>query len=300
MGMDHASGSKILSVRLTDVKKDETYRLSFPLQPERFDRLREKFPHFPLMVINSNREIIFGFDYYYYLEAAGISEVEVMQADIWEKDALILNYNMKESLTGLNLYEKLVFIEKILPLAEPEEVYRRTGLDIAITPPLKKYLSILLDAEFMPVLVSEQISLKSALRLCGFSGENREAMLRLFTNVAFSSSHQLKLLEMVGEILFRDKCSLAEIFDTLAIDSYMEQEKPQKVIIDAFFKYRNPQYSEAEIQWQREIASLNLPEYVKINHFPFFEKRQLSLSIDLKDKEELRRIIEALALEKKI
>lgn len=272
----------------------EKFLLSFPLRPELYDELREKFAHIPLIIINQENEIVFGIDYYRLLESRTITETAVLQVNISEKDALILNYNLKEKFTGLNLYEKLVFIKKVMFLADQAEIYRKTDMDITINTELLEKLDLLLSTVFRDALMNEHISLKSGLKLCDFQPEDSDVLLELFGRVPFSSSHQLKILEMAEEILFRDKCVLEDIFEKLGIRQYMEGEKPQKKIIDELFKWRYPNYVEAEKKWQKEIKNLYLPDKMKVTHYPFFEKKQMELSIQIQDAEELKKIIEKL------
>ncbi len=136
--------------------------------------------------------------------------------------------------------------------------------------------------------------MKAALKLCDFADDDRDVLLELFDKVSFSSSHQLKILEMAEEILFRDKCMLADVFAKLGIERYLEMEKPQKVIIDELFKYRSPVYVKSEEQWKEEIKNLKLAGSMKVEHYPFFEKRNLELTIQLKDAEALKAFLEKI------
>lgn len=288
---------EIKNVTLDGLKIADKFLLSFPLRPKLYHELRQKFVNLPFIIVNKEYEIIFGIDYHRFLKSKGIVYADVLQMDIADKEALFLNYNLKEKLTGLNLYEKLVFTRKVLflvPLGDKAEIYRWTDLDIDINRELVDKLDLLLSTEFRSRLVAESISLKSGLSLCDFQPDDREILLGLFAGVPFSSSHQLKILEMVEEILFREKCSLAEVFERLNIARYMELERPQKAIIDAFFKYRNPVYMESEAKWEEEMKRLNLPGNMKVTHYPFFEKKGLELTIQLKDAGEFKRLIEKL------
>jgi hypothetical protein len=281
----------------------DKYNLSFPLRPERYKKLRDTLPGFPLIIINENEEIIFGIDYYHFLKSAGEAYTDALRLGISDKDALILNYNLKEKLTGVNLYEKLVFIKKwTTPAAhdgtdiELSYIYRKTSLDINVNRELMDKLDLLLSTVFRHCLINETVSLKTGLKLCDFQTDDRETLIEIFTAVSFSSSHQLKVLELVEEILFRDKCSMADIFKKLELRQYMDMEKPQKKIIDALFKYRNPVYVESETAWEEEMKRLNLPGNVKVTHYPYFEKRSLELTIQLKGREDLKDLIKKLGL----
>lgn len=280
--------------QLAELKPVDKFLLSFPLRPELYVELREKFAHLPLIIVNQEDEIVFGIDYYRWLESRMILETTVLQIGIPDKDALILNYNLKEKFTRLNLYEKLAFVKKAIPLAGQSEIYQKTNLDISINTELVKKLDLLLSTAFRDALMNEHISLKSALKLCDFPPGDSDVLLELFGRVPFSSSHQLKILEMTEEISFRDKCPLEDIFEKLGMRKYLDMEKPQKKIIEKLFKYRYPAYTEAEEKWQEEIKNLHLPDKMRVTHYPFFEKKQMELTIRLQDAEELKSLIKKL------
>lgn len=285
---------EIKSVKIEELRIEEKYNLSFPLKPELYNELRGKFAPLPFIIINNAGEVVFGIDYYHFLRSRDEVYADVLQMDISPKEALFLNFNLKERMAGVNLYEKLVFLKRINGLADASEIYRKANLDINVSPELVGKLDLLLNTDFRLSLVEESITLKTALRLCDFRPEDREDLLELFSRVPFSSSFQLRILEMAEEIVFRDKCLLSDVFEKLDMERYIEMEKPQKLIIDVLFRYRNPIYLESEAQWEDELKRLNLPDNMKVAHFPFFEKKQLELTITLKDAEELKSLIKKI------
>jgi hypothetical protein len=291
---------EIKNVKLNDLKAEEKYCLSFPLKPGLYNNLREKLAGLPFIIVNMENEIIFGIDYYHFLRSTDMAYVDALQMDIAPKDALILSYNLKDSLTRINIYEKLVFIKRVMPLAGTSEIYRKTVLDINLNQELIEKLDLLLSTTFRRSFVEETIGLKTGLKLCDFLPDDRETLLDLFAKTPFTTSHQLKILEMAEEIIFRDKCSMKDIFEKLNIEQYIDtdMEKPQSRIIDALFKYRNPIYTESESKWEEEIKSLHLPENMKVTHYPFFEKRNIELTIQLQDIEELKTFIDKIKVHK--
>jgi hypothetical protein len=285
---------EIKQVNLNDLKPVDKFLLSYPLKPKLYLELWETFAPLPLLIINQAEEIVFGVDFFRLLESQRIMETSVLQVELPDKDALLLNYHLKNKFTGLNLYEKLVFIKKAMPLLSLSDIYRKTGLDIAVNRELEDKLDLLLSTRFREALVNDQIGLKTGLRLCRFPAEDGDVLLDLFGRVSFSSSHQLKILEMAEEILFRDKCPLAEIFDRLGLEQVLESERPQKRIIAELFRHRYPAYREDEEKWQTEINRLDLPEHIKVTHAPFFEQKQLELTIRVQDLDELIKLIEKI------
>ena len=278
--------------RLNELKINEAYLLSYPPRPELCEELKKQFFDFPLIVINKKNEILSGIDFYHYFkEQKETGEIDVLQGDFTAKEALFLNFNLKNKFFGLNLYEKLIFVKRIVNLAGKPEIYAKTGLDINISRELLDKLEDVSGIEFKEILIKERITLKSAFMLCNFKKEDRGCLFDLFAAVYFSTSQQLKILEMTEEILFRDKVSAADMFEKLKIREYFEAEKPQKKIIDEIFKHRFPVYSEKECEWKKTIKNLHLPDNVKISHYPFFEKKQVDLHISLQEPAELEKII---------
>ena len=275
-------------VRLDELKPADTYLLSYPLQPERYAEMAERFPGYPLIAVNNDNEILFGSDLYEHYKATGVTDVPVMRTGLDEKEGLFLAYNLKDKFTGVNLYEKLMFIKKILPLAERQEIYNRTALDVNMNRPLMGKLERLLKPRYRDALAQEKIILKTAIALCSFHEEDREVLLSLFEKVSFSSSHQLRILEMAEEIIFREKCTAADIFARLGIHDALEEDKPQKNIIGLLFEFRNPMYAASEKKWLEEIKALDLPSNMQVTHYPFFEKKQMEITVRLSDEDELK------------
>lgn len=295
----------IKKIKLQDLKNEDKFLFSFPLRTEHFQQWGGFFPGLPNIVINQNNEILFGADFYYHCKTQKkIREVEVLQGDYPDKKALILGYNLKDKFFGFNLYEKLIFVQKfkhfssIAHLAKESdcgswisEIYENTGLDININDELLAKLKTLTTSEFMEILSRDRAALKTALKLCDFSPQDRKSFFFLFNRIAFSTSRQLKILEMTEEIMFRDKISCAAVFEKLNIETYFDSRKPQETIVNEIFKYRFPEYSQKEQEWQEKIKNLKLPANVKLFHYPFFEKKQVDMHISLQDLQDLNRIL---------
>ncbi len=307
----------IKKVTIDELKLEDTYNFSYPLRPGVYLENKKKFPGLPSIVIDRDNKIIFGIDYYHHLKSTVAKEttsststvkdkeietvagtIEVLQVGISEREALYLAYNLKNKFTGINLYEKLLFVRQVFRheagncnLKEKElvniksRVYQGAALDLNINRELVEHLDMLLGEEFKEILAAEKITLKTALGLCTATHIDSGPVLQLFDRVSFTASQQLKILEMLEEICFRDKCAVDDILKKLQIANYFEETKPQKKIIDIIFSYRNPIYVEKEKEWQQLCKELGLPSNVKVSHFPFFEKKQVDVHIRLDTQE---------------
>jgi hypothetical protein len=287
---------KITHVKVTDLKINEKFNISSPLIPKRYSDFKIKFPYLPAFIINNSNEIIFGFDFFTYLiKQNPEAQVLAFQPDIRDYDALILQFNLKNRLWGHNLFEKLLFIKKISPAINKQNLFKQTDLDIKVNPALLKKLDLLTSEIFKKILENEKIHLKTALKLCDFNIPDRTVLIDLFNKIIFSSSHQQKIIELIQEICFRDKCPVGETFQKLHIDLLFKNEMPQKKILEKILRHRFPEYSKEEEIWKRKIQKFNLPNNIKINHSPFFEKKQIELMISLTDSGRLEEILEKLS-----
>jgi hypothetical protein len=282
---------EIKKINLDSLKAEDTYSLSFPVRPEIYPTFARQFPGFPSIIINPEQVIIFGIDAYYFLKSQGETETDVLKIRISLKEGLLLNYNLKENLFGLNQLEKLYFLKKILPHSSPEEIHLRTQMEMAINKELIDNLEALIAKDLKTVLIKNRINLKYALKILKLTGTDRLPVIQLFEKHSFSTSHQLAILTMLEEIIFRDKTSVEDIFNRAGLERLVETHRPQKKIIRALFSLRFPFYSKAEESWESWVKKLELPRHIQIRHADFFEKKQLDLTLQFSDPKEVERVL---------
>lgn len=279
---------------LAGLKIDPFYDLSFPADPERRRAQVQRFAHLPFIIVDADSVVLFGSDFYRFFRAKNVEAVNVLQADLPAKEALFISVNLQQALFGLNLYEKLMFLRRIMPLADIPEIYRETDLDMNINPELTGKLAYLGGEAFKDILVQDKINLKTALRICAAAAADRSLLISLFEQVPFTSSQARQILEMIEEICFRDKIPVSAVFEKINLKNLLLPERPQKGIIGAVFKERYPLYTGEEQKWQREIKELDLPPHFKVSHSPFFEHPQIELHATLRNIGELKRISRSL------
>lgn len=280
---------------ISELVINEFFCLSRPVIPESYHTFRQHFPHLPILIINRQNQVIFGFDFYLYLHNKS-PKLKVLQLEISDLDALVLNFNLKSRLLGVNLLEKLLFLQKTLPLASADDLYRRTAIDIPVNDEIEKNLSHLLAPEFEELFLEERISLKNALKLCMMAGEDRSLLIDLFRHISFTHSQQKQIIELVEDILFRDKCKAADLFDHLNIEDMHGARREQEQIMASLLQHRYPRYAAREKNWQKQLSEWQLPPGVKATHFPFFEKEEIQLSITVKDLQQLRNTLSNLKI----
>lgn len=209
-----------------------------------------------------------------------------MKIDISPPEDLILGFNLHQHFFGSNLYEKLVFLQRILPLVSPREILHRTNLGIPIGKELTENIDQCLQEEFKSLLISGGITLKSLLQLISFSPEGRESLIHLFEKAPFTASQQFQILEMVEEICFREKVPVQSVFEQLQIPGLLKEDRPQGSVVQALAKHRFPQVSEMEKQWKEQLAAFKLPSHFNAVHSPNFDREQVDLTIRFRSQKE--------------
>jgi hypothetical protein len=283
---------KIKNLAISDVKKGDFYRLSYPIQPDLYETLEKGLPGIPLLIVDRDLDIIFGHDYFYLQQTKNKKTVKALQIDIDKSEALYLNYNLKKKLTGLNLYEKIVFLKK--STKNNLNIYQKSELDIPVNSELLEKLNILLDPPIKDLLMTGKLALKSALKLVDFNQSDATRIINLFEMIHFSNNQQLQILELIRETTFREKTTADHLFQRINLEKLMSQEMPQKKIIQELFRLRYPLFSEFEEQWETTIHKVGLPENFSISHFPFFDKNQVEVRIKLKDIKEIQGFLKTL------
>ncbi len=285
---------KIETASLSELKLDNAYDLSFPLKPEIFKGFNLKFPQFPELIINQDRAIIFGIDAYYFYKSQNRKIVTVLKTNVSLKEGLFLNFNLKEKFFGLNLYEKLSFLKKVLGLSSPREIHEKTNINLTINRELLDRLDILTGHEFKKILMDDKIHLKTAVRICSFKKKDRDSLIQLFDGVHFSRTYQLQIIDLMEEMMFRDKTSVEAILKKINLQTLISSENPQQKILKGMWSFRFPEFQKAEKKWKTEIKKLKLSPNMQIKHSLFFEKKKIHLILSLENLKALENLFEKL------
>jgi hypothetical protein len=280
-----------LELQLSDISPDDVYAFSYPHLPERYDGLAEKFPGLPLLVVDQARRVVSGHDYRLLLRQRGETHVHALQADLAGQDALLLNYNILNCLFGLNLYEKLLFIKKILPLCPMENIRRRADLNFALNDHLRESLDLLLTEPFRFCLAAGRLGLKAALRLADMAEADRLAMIGLLQSCKFSENQQAQVIQLLEETAFRDKKSLAGILAAGSLAALLQQEMPQKKIIEALQSMRYPAFARMENDWHIWQKKMTAGRELSLTHAPVFARGDIQITLTVKNRVEAEKLL---------
>ena len=274
---------EIQTITLKSIKGRGCFRLSFPLRPELYERLERRLPGLPLLVVDQAGRLVFGHDYLPVLEKQRRIKAKVLRLDIDRLDGLCLNFNLKATLTGVNLFEKLHLVYLALPLTDLAQIRRRVDLDL---PKAETWTERLQELHVKPIpdlLAGEHATLATAVKLFSFPPRDRRPLLKMLAAWKFTTSEQLRLLELLEEIMFRDKCSLHGVMRRAGIERLINSQMPQGRIIAALAALRYPTLTRKEKEWRAMLQKNQVPASVRISHSPNFEKSSVEVTMRVAD-----------------
>ncbi|HDP94414.1 MAG TPA: hypothetical protein ENN40_03530 [Candidatus Aminicenantes bacterium] len=285
----------ICTLPLDSLKIDPHRRLSRPSSMEnRGESLDRRFPGMPLIIVDSKQRVIWGECRLEFLKQRKVVTAEIMQVALSPLESLYLGFNLLQAVFSVNLYEKLYFASLALEEAKPEEIRRRTGLDIPLNPGLIAQLPTLLGRDFAILLREGRIALPAARELAALAVDSRRSLLGLMETVHFTASQGLRLAAMVREILARDGCEVDDVLRRAEVHTALLHQRPAEAVLNRLHALRFPMVTAAEKEWRERVERLELPKEISVRHAPFFEPPGIQVNLDLPDLEALRRLVDGL------
>jgi hypothetical protein len=138
-----------------------------------------------------------------------------------------------------------------------------------------------------------RISQRSGKKLARFSTGDQEKLADIIHEYQLGGSKQHKLLERCLQLTKREQISVKELLDSWC-DRIKEKNLngPQKTasLLRWLDQQYQPRLTEAEKEFKKFSAQLQLPVGVRLEHSLSFEEEQVTLHIDFSRKEELTKI----------
>jgi len=288
-------GIQRLPLNCLRVKRD--LQLAFPVTRERFEHFRKVLAPLPLIITNLDYEIVFGMESYEALRKGPEipSRIRVLCLDIADPEALLLNFNLTHRLAGVNLHEKLVFLQKIRKYLNPEEIREGApGLDIPINARLVSQLDRLTSGPFKVALAGGRVTLKTAVSLSVLPVADARILLAFFTDFPFSHSYQRKIVEIMEELKFTYKSPVRRILKKAGISTRNRDSLSPEKVFQRLYALRYPRVTRREQAFQKEIKKFSLPENIRVSHPDFFEKNHLDVHIRVSDGKALAELLRKL------
>jgi ParB-like chromosome segregation protein Spo0J len=156
-----------------------------------------------------------------------------------------------------------------------------------------KRLSRILDLE-EPIQISMHsgdINENIADKLFVLNFRDRMAIYELIDDLKLGTGKQKKLVNICLEIANRHNCSISDILAGQEVSDILQQSKgnpPQQAanIMTWLTRQQSPLMVQAEQEFKRYVASLELPDNTILEHSKSFERDSLTLSITFKNRGE--------------
>jgi len=292
----------IVSISDIDLRPDGPFRMSFDFNLEKLKVSIAKYgilnPPYIVKNLDDSFSVVAGYKRLLAAKELGweSAECKLLPEDFPLLDALMLNLDDNLLHRKLNIIEKAMVIEKMLPFLKKDKIITDylALLDIpANKQNFELYLRLSeLDEQIKVSIAKEILSLRVADLMQNIDREHRLSINDLIISLKFSFNQQLQLFQYLTEISSREGRSIKNILNGSEINKILTDKKtnaPQKgkAITTALKKRRFPSLSEAEMAFKRGLSRLSLPSGVNIIPPAFFEGVNYKLEIVFSNGKEL-------------
>jgi hypothetical protein len=224
--------------------------------------------------------------------------IPALEVSCSEREALeiYLNDNLAR---GFNTVECARLLHRLhhqfaVPLAELRSDYAPLlGMTEGMRP-LSDHMAILeLPPAILTSLASGQMTLRNALILLDFTGEEAATLTALSQHFRWSAATEREAFTLIWEIMHRDQMTLAMLLasppfhELCAGSSERTENKHAKQAGELFWqslkRCKNPSSARAEALFNETVAASHCPSFVTISAPPFFEKDLWRVDFQFRD-----------------
>ncbi|MCW5213241.1 hypothetical protein VU04_10080 [Desulfobulbus sp. TB] len=196
----------------------------------------------------------------------------------------------------LTLIEQAIFFQKAAAVFEKQDLLSFLPL-LGLKPKPHipgEFISLLdLNISVQQGIHEGRISQRSGKKLARFSSDDQEKLADIIHEYQLGGSKQQKLLERCFQLTKREQVSVEKLLDSWwKMGKEKKLNGPQKTasLLRWLDQQYQPRLTEAEEDFKKFSAQLQLPADVRVEHSPSFEEEQITLSMNFKSKKELARI----------
>ena len=215
----------------------------------------------------------------------------------------IFSLLLEEAETGksLSITEQIIFFEKLIKASSTMEAIPL--LEQLGYKPQKHILDNLLKLRSLsePALLAMHrgtLQLKTARKLLNLSETDQKLIVRLINEFHFGGSKQQKLIDLCTELTKQKNISVGKILTNFpsADEHGQPMNIPQHGAALLLWLQNEcfPQLSQAENDFKRQVARLNLPSSMHIDHTPAFEDEKITLSLRFPDWQSLNKSLQGI------
>ncbi len=223
-------------------------------------------------------------------------ECRVLPASFSPLETFTLLLEEKIATQGLSLMEQAIFFKKTSAWLDLDEAARRflPLLGYKAHPFQAQKIMRLnnLEEVIQDALHAGNLDAKVAWELEKLAFFDRMALFEIMMTLKLSVGNQKKITLISREIAVRQKTSIASFLagdDCQSILNSTELNQPQKTAHFMLWlqKKQFPRSSQAEQEFKDFCKTLHLPQGAALQHSPFFEKDEITLTLTFKNRDEL-------------
>ncbi len=276
------------------------FNFSYPLKTDHFLKLvKEGKPFYPPILYKENKKylIVDGFARLSALRTLNLQPIKalILENTFSMKDLLLISFELNLP-RGLNLVEKALFFEK------GEKYFSRDEL-LDLLPRLGFsrnqnwffYLKKILNLEdpFKKLLAEEKLNPKIIDSLSLLSPQEREEFLDLLEKLHLTFSEQREILEILLDYKKLTKSSQLlpeEIKKSLENKDFNQRRKE---IFEWLNQIKYPNYYQKKKVLEK-IKALFSSQGIKVDFNPYLEKKEINMQFNVKNIEDLKKILKLL------
>ena len=203
----------------------------------------------------------------------------------------------------LTIIEKAIFLQKITAITDEKKVIREFLPRLGLAPnafSIKQSLKLLnLEEPILRSIHNGRINESVAQGFLLLPSQDRMVLFEIIESLKLSSSYQKKLLRICSELASRGNRSITALLDNAEVHAILQHQDanpPQKTknLMLWLSSRHRPRSTQAEEEFARFIAALQLPRNVSVQHTPFFEDDSITLSITFGNRKSFHRAWEKI------
>ncbi len=219
-------------------------------------------------------------------------------------ECLLLNLHDNLATRGLNEVEMAMVLSRLASLVSREQILDRYMPLLGLSPHIKTldlFLRLERELEDEPKhhLAKGRVSLKSAAMLLEIEPGVRSRVFDLMATLKLNTNQQKQFVDYLVDLAHISKISISDLLKDKPFESVLQKKDmnwPQKAkaILRLLRGMRYPTLVQAEEEFKKNVARLDLPEGIRIIAPPYFESPDYRLEIRFTNGKGLREKIDKL------
>ncbi|MFO7598751.1 MAG: hypothetical protein R6X27_02950 [Candidatus Desulfacyla sp.] len=219
-------------------------------------------------------------------------------------ECLLLNLHDNLATRNLNDVEKGMVLSRLDAWVSREEIVQRYMPLLGLRSHEKNLRFFLeMERDFgakIKMFVAEgRLSWQAVKMVSEMDAPSRSAILKLISELKLNINQQSQFIEYLVDLSFIKDRSIpqileAEAFTAICSDAQPNRPQQAKAMLSKLRTRRNPSIVSAEMQFNRMVSDLNLPDGIRISAPPFFEGENYKLEVFFKEGQDLKTKIEGL------